>query len=207
MKFFSVDSSLYRFLARLLDVMKLNFLWLLFSIPIVTMGASTAAAMSVALKMADDEEGYIGKDFMKAFKENWKQGTLLGIITVIALYAVYLDFELMRASEDGSALLLITGIVSAFVVVMALSYSFPLIARYENTLPRSIQNSLHISRRFFGRTLLMLVVVWIEFLILQFNEIMLFFAIVIGPGLIIFTIAAFSKRIFVILEKEMETES
>lgn len=207
MKLFSVDSSLYRFLSRFLDVIKLNFFWILFSLPIVSMGASTAAAMSVALKMADDEEGYIGKDFIKAFKENWKQGTLLGIITIIAFYAVYLDFELMRASEDGSALLLIIGIVSAFVVVMALSYSFPLIARYENTLPKSIQNSLHISRRFFGRTLLMLVVILIEFLVLQFNEIMLFFAIVIGPGLIIFTIAAFSKRIFVMLEKEMETES
>ncbi len=207
MKFFSVDSSLYRFLSRFLDVMKLNFLWILFSLPIITSGASTAAAMSVALKMADDEEGYIGMDFVKAFKENWKQGTLLGIITAIAFYAVYLDFELVRASEDGSVLLLIIGIVSAFVVVMALSYSFPLIARYENTLPRTIQNSLHISRRFFGRTLLMLVIIWIEFLVLQFNEIMLFFAIIIGPGLIIFTIAAFSKRIFVMLEKEMETEA
>ncbi len=207
MKFFSVDSSLYRFLSRFLDVMKLNFLWILFSLPILTAGASTAAAMSVALKMADDEEGYIGRGFVKAFKENWKQGTLLGIITAIAFYAVYLDFELVRASEDGSVLLLIIGIVSAFVAVMALSYSFPLIARYENTLSRTIQNSLHISRRFFGRTLLMLVIIWIEFLILQFNEIMLFFAIIIGPGLIIFTIAAFSKRIFVMLEKEMETEA
>lgn len=187
--------------------MKLNFLWILFSLPILTAGASTAAAMSVALKMADDEEGYIGRGFVKAFKENWKQGTLLGIITAIAFYAVYLDFELVRASEDGSVLLLIIGIVSAFVAVMALSYSFPLIARYENTLSRTIQNSLHISRRFFGRTLLMLVIIWIEFLILQFNEIMLFFAIIIGPGLIIFTIAAFSKRIFVMLEKEMETEA
>ncbi|TCL61180.1 putative membrane protein YesL [Kineothrix alysoides] len=207
MKFFSVDSSLYRFLSRFLDVMKLNFLWILFSLPILTAGASTAAAMSVALKMADDEEGYIGRGFVKAFKENWKQGTLLGIITVIAFYAVYLDFELVRTSEDGSVLLLIIGIVSVFVAIMALSYSFPLIARYENTLSGTIQNSLHISRRFFGRTLLMLVIIWIEFLVLQFNEIMLFFAIIIGPGLIIFTIAAFSKRIFVMLEKEMETEA
>jgi uncharacterized membrane protein YesL len=204
MKFFSVDSSLYRFLSRFLDVMKLNFLWILFSLPILTAGASTAAAMSVALKMADDEEGYIGRGFVKAFKENWKQGTLLGIITVIAFYAVYLDFELVRVSGDGSVLLLIIGIVSVFVAIMALSYSFPLIARYENTLFGTIQNSLHISRRFFGRTLLMLVIIWIEFLVLQFNEIMLFFAIIIGPGLIIFTIAAFSKRIFVMLEKEME---
>lgn len=57
MKFFSVDSPLYRFLSKLLDVIRLNFLWILFSIPLVTIGASTVAALSVALKMADDEEG------------------------------------------------------------------------------------------------------------------------------------------------------
>lgn len=63
MKFFSVDSPLYRFLSKLLDVIRLNFLWILFSIPLVTIGASTVAALSVALKMADDEEGYIGRSF------------------------------------------------------------------------------------------------------------------------------------------------
>lgn len=72
MKFFSVDSPLYRFLSKLLDVIRLNFLWILFSIPLVTIGASTVAALSVALKMADDEEGYIGRSFLKAFRENWK---------------------------------------------------------------------------------------------------------------------------------------
>lgn len=41
MKFFSVDGGLYKFISRLWDVIKLNFLWLLFSLPIVTMGAAT----------------------------------------------------------------------------------------------------------------------------------------------------------------------
>ena len=76
-----------------MDMLKLNFMWLLFSIPIVTIGAATVAAMSVALKMADDEEGYIGRSFVRAFRENWKKGTVLWVITVIAAYAVYLDFQ------------------------------------------------------------------------------------------------------------------
>ena len=83
MKFFSVDSPVYKFLSKFLDVVKLNFFWILFSIPVITVGASTVAAMSVGLKMVDDEEGYIGKNFLKAFKENWKQGTILWIITVL----------------------------------------------------------------------------------------------------------------------------
>jgi uncharacterized membrane protein YesL len=40
-------------------MIKLNFLWLLFSLPVVTIGASTAAAFTITLKMVDEREGYI----------------------------------------------------------------------------------------------------------------------------------------------------
>ncbi len=202
MKFFSVDSPLYKFLTKLLDVIKLNFLWILFGIPIVTIGASTVAAMSVALKMVDDEEGYIGRSFVKAFKENWKQGTLLWIITVIAVYAVYLDFQLFEAVEGNPIIFLIIGMVSTALVIIALLYSYPLVARYENTLPRTIQNSINISRKYFGRTLLLVILLAVEFVLFQFNNTMMFFAIILGPGFMIFTIASFSKRIFQQIEKE-----
>ena len=202
MKFFSVDSPLYRFLSKFLDVLKLNFLWLLFSIPVVTAGASTVAAMSVALKMTDDEEGYIGKSFVKAFKENWKQGTALWLITVVAAYAVYLDFQLFEAVEGNPMIFLIVGIVSTVLVIVALIYSYPLVARYENTLLHTIQNSIDISRHYFGRTCMLVVIVFLEFLLFQFNSTMMFFGILIGPGFVIFTIAAFSKRVFQQIEKE-----
>lgn len=202
MKFFSVESSFYRFLMKFLDVLKLNFMWILFSLPVVTVGASTVAAMSVALKMVDDEEGYIGRSFLKAFKENWKQGTILWVITVIASYAVYLDFQLFEAVPENPVLFLVIGMVSAFVIILALLYSYPLLARYENTLFKTIQNSLDISRKYFGRTLLLIVVVGFEFLIFQFNSTMVFFGIIIGPAFVIFTIASFSKRIFQEIEKE-----
>lgn len=202
MKFFSVESFFYRFLMKFLDVLKLNIMWILFSLPVVTVGASTVAAMSVALKMVDDEEGYIGRSFLKAFKENWKQGTILWVITVIASYAVYLDFQLFEAVPENPVLFLVIGMVSAFVIILALLYSYPLLARYENTLFKTIQNSLDISRKYFGRTLLLIVVVGVEFLVFQFNSTMIFFGIIIGPAFVIFTIASFSKRIFQEIEKE-----
>ena len=202
MKFFSVDSPLYRFLMKFLDVLKLNFLWLLFSLPVITIGASTVAAMSVALKMVDDEEGYIGRSFLKAFKENWKKGTVLWLITIVAFYAVYLDFQLFEAVKDNPVMFLIIGIVSCFIVILALLYSYPLTARYENTLVRTIQNSLDISRKYFGRTILLICVLFIESILFRFNTTMLFFGILVGPAFFIFTIAAFSKRIFQEIEKE-----
>ena len=202
MKLFSVDSPVYKFLSKFLDVVKLNFFWILFSIPVITVGASTVAAMSVGLKMVDDEEGYIGKNFLKAFKENWKLGTILWMITVVAVYAIYLDFQLFEAVENNPIIFLIIGMASIALAVAALIYSYPLTARNENTLINTIQNSINISRKYLGNTLLLVIILAVEYIVFNFNKTMLFFGIILGPGFMIFTIAAFSKRIFQKIEKE-----
>ena len=193
MKFFSVDSPLYRFLSRLLDILKLNFLWILGSLPVFTIGASTTAAMSVALKLADDEEGYIGKSYFEAYKANFKQGVPMGLIFLVAWYAVYLDFQLFGAVKNNPVILLIIGMVSVFLVIIAMIYSFPLLARYENTMD--------ISRKYFGKTLILVIIVAAEVLIFQYNSTMIFLGILFGPGFIIYTIAAMSKRVFLQIER------
>lgn len=200
MHFFSVDSGFYKFIVRFIDLVKLNFMWLLFSLPIITIGASTVAVYSVTLKMVDDEEGYICRSFIKAFKENWKQGTVLWIITAIASYAIYLDFELFRATD--SIAFLIIGMISVVVVVFALMYSYPICARYENSLVKTIQNSMEIVRWYFLRSLLIIFLVCLEVAIFMFNKVLMIVGALIGPVFIIFTISAFSKRIFQELDKE-----
>ena len=195
MKFFSVDSPLYRFLSRVLDILKLNFLWILGSLPVFTIGASTTAAMS------DDEEGYITKSYFEAYKANFKQGVPMGLIFLVAWYAVYLDFQLFGAVKNNPVILLIIGMVSVFLVIIAMIYSFPLLARYENTVVRTIQNSMDISRKYFGKTLILVILVAAEVLIFQYNSTMIFLGILFGPGFIIYTVAAVSKRVFLQIER------
>ena len=177
MKFFSVDSPLYRFLSRVLDILKLNFLWILGSLPVFTIGASTTAAMSVALKLADDEEGYIAKSYFEAYMANFKLGVPMGLIFLVAWYAVYLDFQLFGAVKNNPVILLIIGMVSVFLVIIAMIYSFSLLARYENTVVRTIQNSMDISRHYFGKTLILVILVAAEVLIFQYKSTMKFHGI------------------------------
>lgn len=200
--FFSVDGGLYRFLCRFWDLVKLNFMWLLFSLPVITIGASTVAAYSVAMKMVDDEEGYVARSFVSAFKANFRQGTIMGLIFLVATYAIYLDYEINRVSEEGSIILIVIGIISAFVYVTAMLYAFPLLARYENGIVATIQNSMEISRRYFGRTLMIVGMLIAEFVLFHFNTVLFCFGMVFGISFAIFTVAAFSKRIFQEIEKE-----
>lgn len=205
MKFFSVDSPFYRFISRLWDILQVNFFWLICSLPIVTLGASTAAAFRVCLKMVDDEEGYISRDFFKGFKENWKQGTVLEFLTLFCMYAVYLDIQIFEAVEDNPIIFLIIAMVSGFVFFLCLIYAYPLIARYRNGLLATLKNSFTISRRFFGRTLMLCVVLAVEMIVWFFNTTTLFIGFFIGPACVIFTIAGVSLRIFQQLEKEPTT--
>ena len=200
MKFFSVDSPFYRFITKFWDLVQLNFFWLLCCLPIVTIGPSTVAACTVALKMAEDTEGYIGRSFFKAFKENLKGGIPLGILLLVAAYAVYLDFQFWQATE--SLLFLIMGMVALFVFALGFIYAFPLMARYENTLRNTLKNSYEISTRYFLRTLFTVFIVAVEILLFLWNTTMMFIGVLVGPGIVIYTLCAFAVRLFKLIEKE-----
>lgn len=202
MKFFSVDGPLYKFLSRLWDMVKLNFLWLLFSLPIVTMGAATVAAYTVTLKMVDETEGYVGRQFIKGFKENLKQGIWMGLLAMFCAYAVYLDFQLFEAVEGNPIFFLIVGIIAAFVFGCAFIYAFPLAARYENTLFATLKNSANIAARYFVRTIALVVVLALEILLILYNYTTLFFGLLIGPACIMLTVSGFAIHFFREIEKE-----
>lgn len=202
MKFFSVESPLYKFMQSLWDILKLNFMWIIFCIPIVTIGGSTIAAFSVLLRMSEDQEGNVIKDFWKAFKENWKQGIFIGLLPPICFEAVFLDFQLYNAVEKGGLGILIVGCFSAYIFIFCLIYVFPLLARYDNTVINSIKNSFRIGMKFFGRTFLLLAIIAVEVLIIFWNTTTMFIGLLIGPACIMYTISGVAMHIFRKIEED-----
>lgn len=184
------------------DILKLNFMWMIFCIPIVTIGGSTIAAFSVLLRMSEDQEGNVIKDFWKAFKENWKQGILIGLLPPICFEAVFLDFQLYNAVENGGLGILIVGCFSAYIFIFCLIYVFPLLARYDNTVINSIKNSFRIGMKFFGRTFLLLVIIAVEVLIIFWNPTTKFVGALIGPACIMYTISGVAMHIFRKIEED-----
>ena len=202
MKFFSVDSPLYKFMNRLMDVFKLNCMWLLCSLPIVTMGAATTAAYTITLKMVKDEEGYIAGPFWKEFKANLKKGSILGVIGMVASYAVSLDFQLYHAAKHHNIMFLIIGVVGVYLIFMHMVYAFPLMARYENSIINTMRNSYSIAAKFLGRTAFLAVLLVIEMAIIMWNLTTMFAGVLIGPACIICTISGFANTFFEVIERE-----
>ena len=69
------ENKILELLSRIVDLLLLNFLFIITSIPIFTIGASLCALYSVNLKMTRKEESYVIKDFFRSFRQNFRQAT------------------------------------------------------------------------------------------------------------------------------------
>ena len=76
------DNRIIRILTTLCDFLILNILWLVCSVPVITAGASTTALYSVMFKIIKKEEGDIIKSFLKAFRQNFKQSTIIWLLLI-----------------------------------------------------------------------------------------------------------------------------
>ena len=94
---FSVDSPVMRALIKLFDCICASILWLLFSLPIVTMGAASAALYTTVRRYLRRDEGHLWSTFWGAFRENLRRSTLVWLAALGVLALLAAD-EIGRAS-------------------------------------------------------------------------------------------------------------
>lgn len=158
MKLFDLDSPFMQGLGKLADLLLLNMLTLFCCIPIVTVGASLTAMHYMALKMARNEECYIARGFFKSFKQNFKQATLIWLLMLLVIAVLVMDFLIMYNSsmEFNMVIRVIISIFALFVFCGSI-YVFPVLAKFENTIWRTIKNAFLMSVMQLPKTMLMVV--------------------------------------------------
>ena len=156
-KLFNLDSPFWRFVGKLADAVLLNLMWILFSIPIVTIGASTTALYYCTMKVASDREGSsLFRDFWKSFKLNFKQSTIIWLICLALMAFFALDIYFYWGMESQlSSILCIIFVVFALVLVCTMFYLFPLQAKFYNPIRKTFSFALIMQIRYFHWTLLM----------------------------------------------------
>lgn len=157
---FSIDGKLFKGLTKAGDFLILGFLMVVFSLPVITIGASVTAAFYVALKLVRDEEGYVFKGFIKSFKENFKQGFLIELIVGVLGLFIIEDIRIcMYWAEGGNSLARLAMYVFfgiALVLIAVITYVFPMLAKFNNTVIGTLKNALLISMHHLGQTFVML---------------------------------------------------
>ena len=140
---FDPDGKLMDLLWKPIHIMFLNLLWVLFSLPIVTIGASTTALYSVLIKMRNNKEGKLFRDFWNAFKENFRQATILWLLIILAAFVFTTDivFFLNMGGTFGTFAAMLFAGLDVALLVMSL-YVFPIQAVFENPIIKTVKNAL-----------------------------------------------------------------
>ncbi|MCM1065164.1 MAG: DUF624 domain-containing protein [Eubacterium sp.] len=156
---FNLDSPVMQALGKVADLMWLNILTMICCIPIITIGPSLTAMHYMALKIVRNEECYITRGFFKSFKENFLQGMVIGILTLFVLLVLIGDFVLLRNPDLGfSKYLQILITIIAVLFLFTVLYVYPVLAKFANTIFRTIKNAFLMSILQFPKTLLMIVI-------------------------------------------------
>ena len=152
------DKPWFSLLTKLTYSAYLNILWLICSLPIFTIGASTTALFYCTLKMAEDRDEGLTRMFFRAFRSNFKPATKLWLILLALGCFLGVDgFVLSRLWNTSAFWTILTALVigAAVLYAIVLLYAFPLLARFENTTLGILRTSLAVGVRYLFCTLLM----------------------------------------------------
>lgn len=191
--------------------MLLGLLWLLFCIPVITIGAATSSVFYVALKILNnDEDVNVWKSFIKGIKENFLQGFLMLLLSIITVGAAgaYIWWVLERSSQGILLVCLAIGI--SFVVIVLNIFAYPLIGRYKNTFANILRNAVALAFTFGKQTLRVSIFTIAELAIagvlFKLNLFAGLASLLFWPSLIFYTISSFMADIFYKVENPVKYE-
>ena len=193
-KIFSTENPVWRAMDRMGDLMILNVLFIFFSLPIFTIGASLTALYTMTFKLLDETEGNLFKNFVKAFKNNFKQATVIWLVALAAGLFLAYDASLSYVSTSIVAKILM-GVVILVAIVYAMWFSWvvPVQAKFDNPVKVNMKNAaLMMVIHMFPTTLLITVLNVVPLLLLWFQT-SLFFWMLPFVVLLMFAFIAYNN--------------
>lgn len=144
LKKLSTDNWFFDCMGNIGDWIILNILFLVTSIPVVTIGMSLTAMYKVTLRRVRGESVYVAREYFAACKEEWKNGSKIWI--GLLLTGALLLFDLIYAPQMGTVINVLIGMLLAIWSCLY-SYAFPMAARFENTVKNTLLNSFVLAVR------------------------------------------------------------
>lgn len=208
MNFFSPEHPVTRFLSRLFDLIVLNALFIIFCLPVITIGASITSMYSITLKMIKNEECYMVKGFLSSFKQNFKQATLLWIPCLLIGVFLIADLYIVNNILPVSYHFLQYPILCLIIMLLCgYLYLFPLLSFFDAPLKQQVKNAFLLSLGHLPTTIVVLclhifvliIIHYVPSLLIPILSLFLFF----GFAAMALLYSYYYRKIF---DSHMETE-
>lgn len=195
---FNVNGKVYQYLEKLANFMIVSVLWLLFSLPIFTIGAATTALYYSVHRVICQNTGKLWETFWTAFKANFKQATILWIILLLVsaflLLDAYICFIMSGLVSTLKWILLLLFVLILFVIMWA-HYWFAYISHISDPTKAVLKNTLIMCILHLPKSLALLAL-FIVCAIVLVSSPQLAFLIIILPGLYMFAAHHLLENVF-----------
>ena len=145
---FSYNSRFSQIVNSIIDYFFLSLLWLLSSLPVITIGASTTALYATVDKVLRREESSIWKEYWRVFRRDFKRATCLWVIMVIILALLGANFySAFSIGVSNESLVVALQIICVFVTALMaiwLQCWFPYLSRFDDPVKIILKNTLAI---------------------------------------------------------------
>lgn len=130
---FRLDNPVWAFISKLCDLVLLSLLWLLFSLPVITVGPASAALYHSVHTVILEDRGHLFSTFWRSFRTNLGQGVLLTLALLPGAAFVCVSWIFSEAMGRESFLgtfYKIVAVAAAFLLCAGALYLFPMLSRF-----------------------------------------------------------------------------
>jgi uncharacterized membrane protein YesL len=131
-------------MTRIGIVIAANLMFILFSLPVVTTGASFVALYHVMLKTLRGD-GVINpfKQFWIGFKSNFRQATIWWLLVLVLSAVGFMDVMFCRQMGGILQYFLYAIYALGIILLIVTLYLFPTMAAFADTIPHLIRNAIY----------------------------------------------------------------
>lgn len=153
------DNPFFKLMSKIGDIIFLNIIFVVSCLPIITIGCGLSSVHTVINKLSNNQESHIARDYILAFKENFKNSTVMWMAFLTA--GAVIAWLAMVISSGSQPLLYIPYIFIITIYVFTLLYAFPLQAVFINTPMAIMRNALITAVKHLPQTILLVLIVYL----------------------------------------------
>lgn len=168
---FNYDNKVFEFINRVVDTIFATLLWVVFSLPVITIGASTTAFYETVHKVLRKNKGYIWRTFWTTFRSNFIRSTIVWLIQFGLSLFFLLDMKIMKealAQGERGGWLYYFFLLSLLVMYVWFIFNCAYIARIEDGVKKTMKNTAIMMILNLQWAALIFVIVFVAFVVIAF---------------------------------------
>ena len=142
---FSPDSKFMIFCGRLVELTKINLLWLLCCLPVFTAGAATTA-MVTCLYAFRAEDACGSRVFFTAFRRCFRKATVLWLLILFFAAMLAVDYAIVAyMTFPGRMVVIVLIFFLLFALILVSGLIFPLLSQFPGSIKETVVNAVLLS--------------------------------------------------------------